>query len=860
MVNTSSKCTIIVALVIAALLVIILGLAIGLGLQAKNQPSKLVHSCHNRCLKQSTKADGACECDSQCVKSETCCSDYQDICVLPKTTWECTNIRCGEQRLPVSNCHCSDDCQKNGDCCTNYLPACQAKSSWVDEECEIIEAAECPNGFDQQPLILISLDGFRAEYMKTWYSLIPHLNKLRKCGTSTNYMKASYPTKTFPNHYTIATGLYPEAHGIVDNSMYDVVFDAHFSLSSPERNEPRWWGGQPIWLTAEFQGVKAGTYFWPGSDVPINNTHPSKWKIYNGSIPFEERVITILQWLDLQKEERPGFYTLYFEQPDHAGHGYGPVSGQVIEALQLVDQMIGQLMDGLKQRNLHKCVNVIVVADHGMDAVSCSRVERLASYMDVSNMYVYQGSAPRIRAYNVPADYTTFPSVSVVHNLSCVRPDQHFKPYLKWNQPKRLHNAANRRIDDAVLLLDRQWLVSKNFSASKYCTGGSHGYDNEFKSMNALFISYGPKFNDKTEVQPFQNIELYNLMCDVLEIDSAPNNGTHGSLNHLLRKPSYIPKFPEELLHPESCQLTTYSSRNCSCSTPNDPPMEQLNKKLNLSDNEVTVSERTHLPLGRPINMQPAGKWCLLMQQSFISAFRMDRKAPMWVSYTISKHNSGKALSPLETNCTRDDPRLQNGSSCSISSPYGFLYPPNLNNTTDYDGLITSNMMPMYPAFKILWEYIHNVLLMKYAEGTAAMNVISGPVYDDNYDGVYDTAEEIQKMFEPNITLKVPSHFFLLIATCVHLDNKMKWCEPPFNVTAFVLPHQSTNLESCADVKPPSEWAEERLWTHVARPRDVELLTGLRFYSDAKNITGFDLSKFLWTMTSIKIPPTETAQ
>uniref|UniRef100_A0A8C4NBV0 Ectonucleotide pyrophosphatase/phosphodiesterase 3 n=1 Tax=Eptatretus burgeri TaxID=7764 RepID=A0A8C4NBV0_EPTBU len=677
MVNRSSKYTIIVVLLIIALVVIILGLAIGLGIQVNNHNKQLVYSCRKRCL---SNADGACECDSQCVKSKTCCPDYQDVCVVPKNTWECTNIRCEEERLPGSNCHCSNDCKEKGDCCTNYLPVCQAESWWVDDECEIIKPAECPNGFDHQPLILISLDGFRAEYMKTWYSLLPHLNKLRTCGTSANYMRSAYPTKTFPNHYTIVTGLYPESHGIVDNSMYDVEFDAHFSLSSPEKNNPRWWGGQPIWLTAESQGVKAGTYFWPGSDVPINNTHPSKWEPYNG----------------------PGFFTLYFDQPDHAGHGYGPVSGQVIEALQLVDKIVGQLMDGLKQRNLQKCVNIIVVADHGMDAVNCKRVEHLANYINVSNMYVYQGPAPRIRAYNVPDDYNTFPSKSVVQKLSCVNPNQHFKPYLKCDQPKRLHNAANRRIDKAVLIVDRQWLVSKNFSQSKYCTGGNHGYDNEFKSMTALFISYGPKFKDKTEVEPFENIELYNLMCDILEIDGAPNNGTHGSLNHLLRKPSYIPKFPEELLHPESCQLTTYSSQNCSCSTPNDPAVEQLNQQLNLSDAEVNVSETTHLPLGRPINMQPAGKWCLLMQHSFISAYRMDTNAPLWVSYTIFKHTGAKPLPSLKTNCTRDDPRLPNGPSCSNFSSYGFLYPPNLNTTHEYDGLITSNMMFMHPAFKSL--------------------------------------------------------------------------------------------------------------------------------------------------------------
>lgn len=344
--KTLQKYKIICGVLLGALVIVSLGLGLGLGL---NRGAQEQVSCRHKCNEPYRKEVAGCQCDSGCKERQNCCWDYEDACVEPTRSWSCTNFRCGETRLPGSYCSCSDDCLQENDCCVNYNTVCKGEIPWVEEPCVSLETPQCPAGFDLPPLILFSMDGFRAEYLQTWSSLLPNIEKLKTCGTHSKYMRAAYPTKTFPNHYTIVTGLYPESHGIIDNNMYDVNLNKHFSLSSTEKFQPSWWKGQPMWLTAMYQGLKAGTFFWPGSDIPINGTYPNLFYLFNSSVTYQERISGVLKWLDKAKSERPDFYTLYIEEPDSSGHSFGPVSGGVIKALQLADETLGMLMEGLKQ-------------------------------------------------------------------------------------------------------------------------------------------------------------------------------------------------------------------------------------------------------------------------------------------------------------------------------------------------------------------------------------------------------------------------------------------------------------------------------------------------------------------------------
>ncbi|XP_033848716.1 venom phosphodiesterase [Acipenser ruthenus] len=839
----SKRSIIIICVLAVSIVTVILGLGLGLGLQLEkcNNQVEVPTTCKNRCYEPYEEGSKACRCDKPCVENNNCCQDFEAICLQPAQQWECTRARCGEKPIQESKCHCSEDCLSLGSCCTNYKNVCQGESQWVEDPCEEITAPQCPVSFSKQPVILISLDGFQAEYLRTWSKIIPVIEKLKTCGTHSPYMQASFPTMTFPNHYTIVTGMYPESHGVVDNNMYDPVFKASFSLGNSEKSNPRWYLGQPIWLTAMYQELKAGTFFWPGSDVKVNGSFPTIYEDYNGKVPFEERVYTVLKWLSLPEKERPHFYTLYLEEPDKSGHNSGPVSGGVIEALQGVDVIMGQLMNGLKQLNLHKCVNILLVADHGMEATSCQRMEFLNDYIsNVKDLFIYQGAFGRIRAAK-PEDQQTFDSAALVANLTCKKPEQQFKAFLKEHTPKRYHYANSRRIEDVTLLVDAQWLVARNKESYTYCNGGTHGYDNDYSSMQAIFIAYGPKFLYKTEVGPFANVEVYNLMCDLLEVHPAPNNGTHGSMNHLLRKPWFNPSFPTEMTEPGSCPLITLTpgdELNCSCLAMGTI---ENNERLNLTAAEVTASGQRHMPFGRPRVLRSNEDYCLLYQLGYVSAYNKKTVMPTWTSFTVEKPTDLDPLPDIIPNCLRADVRVPANQSlrCDFIADdtniaEAFLYPPNLNKTQDeqYDALLMSNVVPMYPAFKRIWNYFHNVLLKKYASQYNGVNVVSGPAFDFNYDGRFDTPDQFRR-FIKGTNIPIPTHYFAVLTSCDNGSQPVLDCKKALQTVSFIMPHRQDNSEVCNNQDDESKWVENLLWFHQSKVTDVEWITGLDFYQDS---------------------------
>ncbi|XP_038135669.1 venom phosphodiesterase 1 [Cyprinodon tularosa] len=821
------------------IVVIILGLGLGLGLDLQRCRSKVPPqtSCKERCYQPFDEEVPGCRCDTNCNATNNCCNDYYDICMAPTQQWECSRIRCGEKRLSESKCHCDDDCLSSGDCCSNYKHICHGETEWLEDQCEDFSIPKCPSGFKRQPLLLVSLDGLRAEYLQSWSDLVPVLDKLRSCGTSAPFMQSAFPSKTFPNHYTIVTGLYPESNGLIDNNMYDPVFDASFSLSNSEKSNPLWYLGQPIWHTAMHHGLKSGTFFWPGSDVKINGSFPDIYQNYSSKVPFEERVFTVLKWLQLPEDKRPDFFTLYMEEPDKSGHSFGPVSGGIITALQGVDRILGQLMNGLKQIDLHRCLNIIVVADHGMEETSCDRKEVMQDLVgDISNYFVNEGPVGRIRAKN--KDFV-LDSAGLVANMSCKKPDQKITPYLKSDLPKRLHFANSRRIEDVAVLVEPKWLFERYPGSLTFCAGGNHGYDNDVESMHAMFLCYGPKFQQKKEIEPFANIELYNLMCDVLEISPADNNGTHGSMNHVLSETFYTPTHPQEQSSPTQCPLISLvpgDELGCKCLV---IAGHEINHRLNLTTEEKSGAEKKHVPFGRPQVLQPDHMYCILHQEGFISGYSQNVIMPLWSSFTINKPTNLDSLPAVTPNCLRADVRLP-----KLLSPrcdqyeaaekltYAFLYPPNLNQTADqqYDGLTMSNVIPMYPAFKRIWDYLHNTLLKKYASIYNGINVVTGPVFDYNYDGRYDTSEQIEQVV-PGTNISIPTHYFMVLTSCKDMQKPVSACDGELQTVSFLLPHRADHTESCKSAEEESLWVEDHIWFHQSRVRDVELVTGLDFYS-----------------------------
>ncbi|XP_003468512.3 ectonucleotide pyrophosphatase/phosphodiesterase family member 1 [Cavia porcellus] len=816
----------------------ILGCIFGL----KPSCSREVKSCKGRCFERTF---GNCRCDSACVDFGNCCLDYQETCLEPAHIWTCNKFRCGEKRVPHNLCSCSDDCKDHDDCCVNYSSMCQDEKSWLEAPCERINTPQCPAGFDAPPTLLFSLDGFRAEYLHTWGGLLPVISKLKNCGTYTKNMRPVYPTKTFPNHYTIVTGLYPESHGIIDNRMFDPQMNASFSFKTKQKFNPQWYQGEPIWLTAKYQHLISGTFFWPGSDVEINGNFPDFYEVYNSSIPFEKRILGVLDWLQLPQGERPHFYTLYLEEPDSAGHFYGPVSGEVIKALQRVDSMVGMLMEGLRELKLDKCLNLLLVSDHGMEQDSCKKYVYLNKYLgDVTNIKVTYGPAARLRLSDVLNEYSTFDYEGLARNLSCREPKQHFKPYLKQFLPKRFHFANNDRIEPLTFYLDPQWQLALDPTERKHCGGGFHGSDNIFSNMQALFIGYGPGFKHGVEVDTFENIELYNLMCDLLKLTPAPNNGTHGSLNHLLKHPVYTPKHPKEAQSLGKCPITgtPRDGLGCSCD-PAISPVEDFQIQFNLTRTEEKNIDRGALPYGRPRLVQRKGSVCLLYHHQFVSGYSLDILMPLWASYTVDK-NDRFSVGDF-SNCVFQDLRIPLSPlhKCSFYKnnaklSYGFLAPPQLSKYASQiysEALLTTNIVPMYPSFQVIWRYLHDTLLPRLAKEKNGINVVSGPVFDSDFDGHSDTAETLKqnRRFIRNQEVLIPTHFFMVLTSCKNTLGTPLYCTE-LDTMAFILPHRPDNSESCTHEKSESSWIEELLRMHRARVIDVEAITGLSFYQERK--------------------------
>lgn len=337
-----------------------------------------------------------------------------------------------------------------------------------------------------------------------------------------------FPSLTFPNHYSIVTGLYPAYHGIISNHFVDPYTGDTFTMAS---HEPKWWLGEPLWETVTNHGLKAATYFWPGSEVNKGSWNCPKGFCmnYNGSVPFEDRVDTVLSYFDLPSGEIPSFMTLYFEDPDHQGHKVGPDDPEITEAVARIDGMIGRLIDGLEKRGVFEDVSIIMVGDHGMVG-TCDKklifLDDLASWIEIPAAWV-QSYSPLL-AIRPPSGYNPSDIVEKMNGglkSGKVENGKNLKVYLKEELPGRLHYAASDRIPPIIGLIEEGFKVEQKKTNRKEC-GGAHGYDNAVFSMRTIFIGHGPQFARGRKVPSFENVQIYNVITSILKIHGAPNNGS----------------------------------------------------------------------------------------------------------------------------------------------------------------------------------------------------------------------------------------------------------------------------------------------------------------------------------------------
>jgi predicted AlkP superfamily pyrophosphatase or phosphodiesterase len=369
-------------------------------------------------------------------------------------------------------------------------------------------------------LVLISFDGWRFDYINRGAS--PNLKRLAARGVRSLGLIPSFPSLTFPNHYTLVTGLYPEHHGIVANNITDPSWPERFSMKAPTALDQRWWGGEPFWVTASRHNLRSGAMFWPGSEVPVGGIRPTYWTAFDDAMPNVDRVNHVLDLLALPERARPSFLTAYFSETDHVGHDEGPDSPEILEAIGHEDAALGLLEAGIRQLHLLDRTTFVMVSDHGMAPLSSDRVIFLDDYIDLSRVDV--------------ADWTPVlqlrPRSGSVEEVVQAIAHQHraMTVYRREEVPPRLHYRDNPRIQPIVAIADEGWEITSHQRwaddlARHRRRGGAHGYDPRYQSMHALFVAAGPRVRRGVVAPEFQNIHVYDFLCAVLGLPPAPNDG-----------------------------------------------------------------------------------------------------------------------------------------------------------------------------------------------------------------------------------------------------------------------------------------------------------------------------------------------
>ncbi|WP_444820492.1 alkaline phosphatase family protein [Thermophagus sp. OGC60D27] len=367
-------------------------------------------------------------------------------------------------------------------------------------------------------VVMLSLDGFRWDYSTMYHT--PVLDSIAQNGTKAKTLIPSFPTKTFPNHYSIVTGLYPDHHGLINNNFFNTAIGREYKISDRTAvQDPRFYKGEPFWVTAERQGVKTASYFWVGSETSIKGVHPSIWKEYDGRISYEQRIDSVIAWLQLPLEQRPRLITLYFDQPDRVGHQYGPESIETKEVVERLDSLVGVFCQKKNQLSIADSIDFIIVSDHGMAPTYKEKAVALNRYIP-SDRVNYYGSNPIFllepQEGFVDSVYTV---LSQVEGLNVWQPDE---------IPDSLHFGTDPNISSLIVCAKPGWSIYRD--SLQFSDGGTHGYSPYFSDMHAIFYAIGPSFKQNYMHPSFANIEIYNLICALLNLEPGPNDG---ELSHI---------------------------------------------------------------------------------------------------------------------------------------------------------------------------------------------------------------------------------------------------------------------------------------------------------------------------------------
>ena len=401
--------------------------------------------------------------------------------------------------------------------------ACALLAACASTPRQAAQVAETPT------VLMISIDGLRADRIDDGNS--PNLLRLAHEGVRSVGMRPSYPSLTFPNHYTLVTGLRPDHHGLVHNAMSaDALGDFKVSDRNAVQN-PAWWeGGEPIWVSVRKAGLKSATWSWPGSEAAVHGLHANQWRPYDDSVPLPERMAQVLAWLNGAPDAvRPRFVATYMEQVDKAGHDHGPDSPEYAAALREVDAAIGQLIDGMARDGLLDRTNIIVVSDHGMATVKQGNV--------VATEDMVAPDVAKVISVGQSVGFAPLPGRQVDAEKALLGRHARYECWNKAQLPARWHYGSNPRIPPIICQMDEGWDALTRQMIGKRAAGerGSHGYDPALPSMQATFIARGPAFAQGRQLGAFDNVDVYPLVMRLIGLPARPNDGDPQALQQALR-------------------------------------------------------------------------------------------------------------------------------------------------------------------------------------------------------------------------------------------------------------------------------------------------------------------------------------
>lgn len=375
------------------------------------------------------------------------------------------------------------------------------------------------------PLILISVDGLRPDYLDR--GVTPNIRALAAAGVRAEAMRPSFPSLTFPNHYTLVTGKRPDNHGIVNNNMIDPAIEGKpFALSNRAAVEDRrWWDqAEPVWVTAEKAGVRTATMFWPGSEAAIGGVRPTHWLPFDGEMPNPARVAQLLAWLD--SPERPRFLTLYFDTVDHDGHEFGPDAPETTRAVAEIDARIGDLIAGLKARGI--AANIVLVSDHGMINVAAERSIRIDEQLPPGSF--------RAIASGAVAGLEAMEGREAELATALLRPHPHMQCHRKAELPRHLHYGRNPRVPPFICLADPGWMIAAMPPKGSWKLGGMHGFDPKTPEMAATFVAAGPGFRAGVILPVFDNVDVYPMLMRLIGVPPLASDGDIAGVEKGLRR------------------------------------------------------------------------------------------------------------------------------------------------------------------------------------------------------------------------------------------------------------------------------------------------------------------------------------